>query len=62
MLEEAKELIARFPELYQSFDDPKEEPDFIRGYDANSLMGIYLVRSTHQSSKESSMVHLSARK
>jgi hypothetical protein len=45
MLEEAKELIARFPDLYRSFDDPKEEPDVIRSYDANNLMGTYLAVS-----------------
>ena len=45
MLEEAKELIARFPDLYRSYDDPKEAPDDIRSYDANSLMGIYLAVS-----------------
>lgn len=42
MLGEAKELIAQFPELYGNFDDPKEEPDVVRSYDANSLMGTYL--------------------
>ena len=42
MLKEAEELIAKYPDIYRSFDDPVEEPDVIRSYDANSLMGIYM--------------------
>lgn len=42
MLNEARELLEKYPDLYRSFDDPIEEPDIIRSYDANSLMGIYL--------------------
>jgi len=45
MLNEAKELLAFFPELYGQFDEPSVEPDIIRSYDANSLMGIYLAAS-----------------
>ena len=42
MLPEAKKLLAQFPALYGDFDDPINEPDIFRSYDANNLMGLYL--------------------